>query len=86
MTPLMPADTLLEERLDRLEAHNRTLRVQLREQSQSIEKLSLEVARLERAVLSRTTEIMVALVELRAHWVDVATDAPELPLRGSPIG
>jgi hypothetical protein len=77
MKPIMHAPSL-EERLDRLEADNRNLRAHLRDQSQLIEKLSLEVAHLERTLLSRSTEIMVALVELRSQWVDFAPEAPRI--------
>ncbi|MBL8954402.1 MAG: hypothetical protein JNK82_26730 [Myxococcaceae bacterium] len=80
----MNEPTSLETRLDRLEALNLNLREQLTQQAEHLEKLSLEVARVERAMLSNGAELMAGMLELRTHLVDLTLDG-YYPTRLPPV-
>lgn len=53
---------------------NLSLRDQLSTQTELIDQVSLELARLERSVASGGAELMSALVDLRSHLVDLTLD------------
>ena len=73
----------LEARLDRLEAITLSLRDQVEQQHDTIQSLSIDVARLQRAVISGSGEVLAALVDLRSHLVDLSLDG-YYPTRAPP--
>ncbi len=70
-------DDTIERRLERLEAMNLSLRDQL-------SRVALDVARLERTMLSRGAEIATAVLELRELCVELATEHAPLRMQDVP--